>query len=216
MKNYFNRVIKRILKGSYFGSLYDLKENYLKKEGWNLSVKYRKPVDRDGNELPWFTYSSIDFIKERINSEFSIFEFGSGNSTIWFSQKVRKVVSVEHDAKWFSIMKDKILERMNVTYIFGNIDTNEYANSVLNYSNEFDLIIIDGRQRIECCMNSLDALKENGVIVWDNSDRPEYDEGYKYLKSNAFKRLDFWGMGPINAYSWCTSIFYRNNNCLNI
>ena len=48
------------------------------------------------------------------------------------------------------------------------------------------------------------------------TDRVIYQEGYEFLLTNGFKRLDFWGMGPINPYSWCTSIFYRKENCLEI
>lgn len=65
-------------------------------------------------------------------------------------------------------------------------------------------------------MNSIKTLKDDGVIIWDNSDRVNYQEGYDFLLANGFKRLDFWGIGPVNSYSWCTSIFYRKENCLKI
>jgi hypothetical protein len=96
------------------------------------------------------------------------------------------------------------------------LNSGEYQNEILNYNKVFDIIIIDGRERVQCSMNSLNALKENGVIIWDNSDRLKYAKGYNFLLSNGFKRIDFSGLGPINPHAWCTSIFYRVGNCLDI
>ena len=91
-----------------------------------------------------------------------------------------------------------------------------YSNSILAYRETFDIIVVDGRDRVECAKNSLQALKPNGVIIWDNSDRPEYEAGYEFLLNKGFKRIDFSGFGPINSRAWCTSVFYRPGNCLGI
>jgi hypothetical protein len=76
--------------------------------------------------------------------------------------------------------------------------------------------VIDGRDRVNCTKASLGALKPDGSIVFDNSDRSDYESGYSFLQANEFRRLDFWGMGPINSYGWCTSVFYRTQNCFGI
>jgi hypothetical protein len=39
---------------------------------------------------------------------------------------------------------------------------------------------------------------------------------FRDLLKNDFRRLDFTGLGPINASPWCTSIFYRRKNCFDI
>jgi hypothetical protein len=80
----------------------------------------------------------------------------------------------------------------------------------------FDIIVIDGRDRVNCAKNSLGALKEDGVIIWDNSERSKYAEGYAFLKDNGFKRIEFTGIGPVNSFAWSTTVFYRNKNCLAI
>jgi hypothetical protein len=102
-------------------------------------------------------------------------------------------------------------EKPNIKYILKDLNSGENQNEILNYKKTFDIIVIDGREKVQCSINSLSTLKENGVIIWDNSDRTIYSEGYNFLISNGFKRIDFWGIGPINFYSWCTSIFYKNN-----
>lgn len=144
-----------------------------------------------------------------------VFEFGSGNSTLWWGKKVSKVISYEHDLSWYQSFKNRLpsnVEYHHCELAYGE----EYSKAILDYNNAFDIIIIDGRDRVNCAKNSLGALKDHGVIIWDNSDRESYEEGYSFLIQNDFKRLDFEGHGPINSYGWSTSIFYRNNNCLGI
>ena len=40
----------------------------------------------------------------------------------------------------------------------------DYANEITKYNAEFDVIVIDGSDRVRCARNSLAALKPNGVI----------------------------------------------------
>ena len=79
-----------------------------------------------------------------------------------------------------------------------------------------DVIVIDGRDRVNCAKACVAGLTDGGVIIWDNSDRPRYEEGYAFLKAQGFKRLDFAGPGPVNFTPWMTSVFYRANNRLGI
>lgn len=190
--------------------------SYLQTAGWFESVSRNMSCDKDGQALPWYTYAAIDFLEARIRKEMKVFEFGSGNSTLWWNCRVAKVVSCEHDESWFQLMKQKEVE--NTELIFCNsISDGEYSKSALNYSETFDVIIIDGRDRVNCAMNSIQALKPDGVIIWDNSNRQRYQAGYEYLmNSHDFKCLNFSGIGPMNHYGWRTSVFYRSSNCLGI
>ena len=188
---------------------------YLKDRGWIDSVIDSMPVDAKGQPIPWYTYPSIDFIGARVRPGMSVFEFGSGNSTLWWSSRTSRVVSVEHDAGWFGVMKSRLPD--NVSYSQVALDTDgAYAHAAGRQDERFDVIVIDGRDRVHCTKASLGALKTDGVIVFDNSDRTEYEEGYEFLRASGFRRLDFWGMGPINSYGWCTSVFYRSVNCFGI
>ena len=218
--NIFKKIILWLLKLRPFGktiiAIYYLSKWYLQDEGWTKSAIERMPIDREGKEIPWYTYSSIKFIKNRIDGKFKVFEYGSGNSTIWYSRRVKKVVSVEHDKAWFCSVKNKLPKELNINYVFKDLDSKEYERYILNFQKEFDIIILDGRNRVNCCMNCLDALKEDGIVIWDNSDRTKYSDGFDFLTSNGFRRIDFWGMGPIVPFATCTSLFYRSANCFKI
>jgi hypothetical protein len=188
---------------------------YLYKVGWHESVLRCMPVDRDGIAIPWFTYNAIEFLNSRIKKNMIVLEFGSGNSTLWWSRRVSRVVSCEQDKIWF----DRMLPKMprNVEYLHINLISDLYrAKTVPQIRDAFDIIVIDGRERVKCAVNSLHTLRNDGVIIWDNSDRERYREGFEKLLAQGFRRLDFQGFGPINSYEWCTSIFFRSANCLSI
>ena len=55
------------------------------------------------------------------------------------------------------------------------------------------------------------------MLICDNSDRARYKEGMDFLIEMGFKRLDFAGDNPINAFRSCTSRFSTvPHNCLGI
>lgn len=216
MKKKILQIVKQSSRGRYFVSSYVMVKHCLRSLGWDKSVKTGLPVDKYNNELPWFTYSSIEFLKTRINKGITVFEYGSGNSTIWFSKLANKVVSIEHDEHWYKHIAPALTQNTNIEYNFKTLENKEYENTVLHYPNQFEVVVIDGRKRVECGRNAITALTENGVIVWDDSDRTEYAAAYEYFEKLGYKRLDFWGLAPIVAYFKCTSIFYKENNCLGI
>ncbi|MHA7059608.1 hypothetical protein ACWGOQ_0020445 [Aquimarina sp. M1] len=213
-------VIKKLFRRFSFSSslleTYFLFKKYLKPKGWILSRYLYKPVDAKGQPIPWMTYASLHFISQKLeNTSYNVFEYGSGNSTLWFSKRVKHIISVEHDTYYYEALKDKIQSFSNITYIFSD-RKDDYSRKILEFKDEFHIIIIDGRDRITCTKNSLNALRSDGIIIWDNSDREKYKEAYDFLTDVGFKKIDFKGLGPIGHIEWQTSIFYRSNNCFAI
>ena len=140
-----------------------------------------------------------------------VFEYGSGHSTLWWAKHTGSVVSCEHDEKWYQTIKDQLPDHVDyhhVPLVYGG----EYSQYIKNYQEEFDIVVVDGRDRINCAKNAVGALKKDGVLIWDNSDRHEYREGMLYLKQLGFKQIDFFGHGPVSTVQWNTSIFYRREN----
>ena len=52
-------------------------------------------VDRFNRPIPWYTYPAIEYIKQLDFSDKTVFEYGSGNSTLFWAQRCKKLVSVE-------------------------------------------------------------------------------------------------------------------------
>ena len=200
-------ITKRLLNFMFSEYLYD--------EGWFVSYKKKQSVDLEGNPIPWWTYSFNDFIRDRLNNEMEIFEFGSGSSSIYLAKKVKNITSVEHDKSWYELVKSKMPQ--NVILIFKKLEYGgKYSKSILEEDKLFDIVIIDGRDRVNCCINSVKKLKENGVIIFDDAHREKYQEAYKYLIDNGFKRLDFTGVAAGFFFKKSTALFYKDNNCLGV
>jgi hypothetical protein len=80
--------------------------------------------------------------------------------------------------------------------------------------NYFDVVVIDGQARVLSAWLAAKFVKPNGIIVFDNSDREFYSPGFELLANDGYKRIDFYGTGPINMYEWCTSIFFKGTEWL--
>jgi hypothetical protein len=187
---------------------------YLKDTGWINSYRKKQPVDAENNPLPWMTHSFIHFIENRLTKEFSIFEYGSGNSTLYFASRVKFVTSLEHNEEWFQKMKKKIPS--NVALTFNEFPSEEYSSSVMRTKDKYDIIIDDAMDRVNVIYNSIESLTVGGVFILDDSEREDYQEGIELLLKNNFKKLDFWGLAPGVLFNKCTTVFYKNNNCLDI
>ncbi len=183
---------------------------YLIETGWLNSYKKKQPIDKNNIPIPWVTYSFIEFIKPFLTSEKTLFEFGSGNSTLFYASKVKHVFTAEHNREWFEKINNIVPS--NVTIKFFELDGLDYVRSILLFDNKFDIVIIDGRKRNECIKNTVNKITETGIIVLDDSERSDYNEGIDFLAANGFLKIDFWGPSPGYFHNKCTSIFYKNFN----
>lgn len=190
-------------------------KGYLSTIGWFTAFDHHQAVDADNQPIPWVTYSFIDFIKDRLHKEFTIFEYGSGNSTLFYAKRVKRVVSVEHDEAWFQKIVAK--KAANAEMIFTELDTDgAYSQKAKMLGEKFHVIIVDGRDRVHCCKHSIAALAIDGVLILDDSERQVYQEARAFLKSSGFKELSFSGISPGLFYNKTTSVFYKSDNCLEI
>ncbi len=190
-------------------------DGYLFNNGWFESFKLGKPVSADHQAIPWLTYPFIDFISPRLTNEHTLLEFGAGNSTLFFAKKVKATYSVENHEEWYNTIKDS-MPANSTLYFEKDVKGGAYAKSIAKVGSPLDIILVDGRDRVNCSKTSLEYLSEDGVLILDNSDRAEYQEAFDFYKANGFKKLDFWGMAPGFIDRSCTTVFYRTNNCLGI
>lgn len=183
--------------------------------GWPESRRRGVPVDRDLNPLPWYTYPTIRFLEQRVRPAMVVFEYGMGYSTLWWAARVAHLTGCEHDQEWVARLRPSLPR--NVTALHRRVDSPEYVNAAAEADEQIDILVIDGRRRVECAVNGLRHLSNEGCVIWDDSDRTRYTHGFEHLERQGFAgRLDFWGMRPIHIYESCTSIFYRPGNCLGL
>lgn len=188
---------------------------YLNEIGWFESFKALKSIDGNGNPIPWFSYPFIDFLTPRLTKDLVLFEFGSGSSTSFFAERVKQVISIEHNKEWYEIVYKT--KPNNVELILTDSDSvDDYLNYFNNLNDKLDMVIVDGLHRNDCLINAFEKLSENGVVVLDDSERPEYKKGIESVIGRGFKRLEFWGIAPTVLFKKCTTVFYKSNNCLKV
>ncbi len=183
--------------------------------GWLLSRRCGLPVDKDGEPLPWYTYSTISFLIKRLPGDIDVFEYGCGYSTLWWMLRARSVISVEHAGPWVQSIRQRANPRVRLIEVSAD-HTDAYVNTIESTGQLFDVVVVDGECREACLALAPQSLKSDGIIILDNSERPAYRDGISKLCAKGFRQVDFIGMGPINTYEWMTSIFYRNANCVNL
>lgn len=220
-----DKFAKKLLPKTVYQKLYLLrhlqklctrKGSYLVETGYMNSIKNLEPVNKEGDPIPWMNYSFIDFLEPRLNRSMKVFEYGSGYSTLYLSDKVHSIISIEFDKAWFEKMRDSLNEKENCNIVY-RPDPENYKIAIKEYEVKlFDIIIVDGRDRKECVKYIIPHLSDAGIIILDDSWKTKFDEVFEYFQKNGFRELSFTGLKPGGMIVEQTTVFYRNNNVLGI
>jgi len=189
------------------------KEEFKKnKTSWVNSLMSGLSLDEDSKEVPWMTYKAIKHLKDFVNKDQEIFEFGSGASTLFFARNCKNVTSIETNKRWKSIIEEKLkannLTNSKIHLMEDGIDNENYENFLKPQNQKFDIIIIDSIKRHKCSINILNSLKEGGIIILDDSERKNYKKIFDYYEQQGLKRKDFEGISPGQLRIKNTTIFY--------
>lgn len=184
-------------------------------------------IEIGDNIIPWIPLTAKIWLDKTLKPDMTLFEYGSGLSTLYFSSKVKNIVSIEHNRKWYNIF-EKELKKNQITnceyYLkepesFGtlNITKNkaEYISNTKEYrgfhfkeyvetidiypDHYFDIVFIDGRARIDCIKHSINKIKSGGFLILDNSEEKKYKLAQSILKN--YEKLTFFDISPLNPYS---------------
>lgn len=174
--------------------------------GFNKSIEKSLPIDADEQPIPLYTYPAIEYLKSLDFSNKKIFEFGSGHSTLFWLNKGACITSVENSKKWFEQLSQKTQDQQNFQIIFAKKD--DYINSILNSDTRYDVIIIDANEnRFQCTQNAIKKIKDDGIIIIDNSDW--FENSTKLIRDQLdFIQSDFYGFRPSKQNTSVTSIFF--------
>lgn len=173
--------------------------------GNEKSAKFWSSINGNNEPIPWFTYPCIEYISQLDLKDKIVLEWGMGNSTLFFSKRCKTIDSIEHNVEWFNKIREKLSPNS-----FGHLVTeDEYSKFPFTLKKKFDLIIVDGIKRKACLENAVDLVIDNGIIIFDNSDRnPEY---CKLMREKGFLQVDFHGFGPIVNFTTSTTIFFKRD-----
>lgn len=192
-----------------------LYKGYFLEMGWLRSFIEKRPVDRQGQPVPWLTYPMIEFLEERLTQEMDVFEYGGGHSTLYLATRVKSITTVEHNREWFDHLQSKILENCNLIYCeleYGG----DYSRAATNTGELYDVVFVDGRDRVNCATEAALALGDSGVLIFDDFEREKYQDAAIKLKEKGYKQLNFWGFKPGFFDRSNSALFYRDDNVLGL
>jgi len=204
MHNFLKRIIPQILFDKYRNIRIQLScfKILAVEQGQFRTIRTKTCVDAMNNEIPWYTYPAIAYLEQIDTKEKRIFEWGSGNSSIWWARKSKEVVSAEDDKVWFEKNLNNLLGNQQLLLFE---EESNYVSAIAGEDKVYDIIIIDGNYRFKCAQQAISQLSNNGMIILDNSDW--FPKTTKFLRDQGLIQVDFSGFGPINSYAWVTSIF---------
>lgn len=146
----------------------------------------------------------------------SILEYGGGGSTIWANRNGKLGTCVENNSDWISVIQDSVEKSgipENLTLLYANIGlTGSYGMPVLgNYTRglskkgliyvtlpfaageqnkQYDLVLIDGRWRVSCCLYCALMLSRDVTILLDDyEDNRRYEIIPEFFDIKLFGRL---------------------------
>jgi len=143
-------------------------------------------------DQPWIAQGAVRFLEERLDRSCEALEWGSGRSTAWLARRVKHLVSVEHDRRWYELVRASLekaqAQNVDYQYIPLNHPVSEPTHAVYPVQPAYvraaekladrslGLVMIDGHYRQACVLICLSKLKPGGLLVIDNTDRVPLDE----------------------------------------
>lgn len=162
----------------------------------NLHWRY---LDTESNlVMPWYTLPCLQWLKTKPVSEWKVFEYGAGYSTIWWRLNCEVLESIESSKNWADAIGCK-----------HDIDKQNYISSISRtgfWDNVFDCIIVDGDHREECVKYCLPFLKQGAYLIIDNYGSEDYDIS---KTKDLLKDWECTLHNQPNHSTWVTAVFKK-------
>lgn len=114
--------------------------------------------------FPWYTHEFLNDLQHWDISDWKVFEYGGGMSSLWWRKKVKQCITIDTSKEW-SLKNNLIFINEKDRFI-------NYPMQVCEDSGElFDCIIIDGEPtewRDLCTPVAMKCLKKGGTLIIDN------------------------------------------------
>lgn len=163
----------------------------------------------DSKFTPWYNIPLINFLKSHLKQKHNVFEYGGGHSTLFYSEKVNFVCTIETKQEWVDFVnQNKTKDNIDIKL---PSSMRNFANEIENFNiKKFDLIIVDSRDRAMALIKSVDYLNQNGIIVLDNSERDNLQSAILKMEMLGFKKRVFSGLRLDGKIS-IASVFFQSD-----
>ena len=133
------------------------------------------------------------FIEKYLTDNDILLEWGSGNSTLYFSEIVKEIITIEHDIDW-SKKIEKMIELFNINNITQYTipahtpnpipcryeQFKDYVEFPKKEKLIFNKVLIDGRARKYCAKSIWNIISDDCIIFIHDFNRSDYQMILKY------------------------------------
>ena len=140
--------------------------------------------------IPELSANDMKMFYKYLDKATVYFEYGSGGSTYQANLRpnIQKIYTVESDKTWMNKLNSSI-NNTKITYIYNEMGTKprtwgypnkkceksklaNYSENIRNLSVEerskIDLVMIDGRFRVACCLKCFEVINDDCFIAFDD------------------------------------------------
>jgi hypothetical protein len=169
--------------------------------------------------VPWWPYDAASWVSERLPSGARVFEYGGGGSTLWLEDLGAVVTVIEHDELWYRQLEEAVKPGTRLIHRgpspTGRVSSyvapgffDDYAAAINDERNEsLDLVIVDGRARVDCVRNAMPKVRRDGFLLLDDTGRARYEPAVALLAT--WERQIFEGLKPGDLFPAQTSVWRR-------
>jgi len=169
--------------------------------------------------VPWWPYDAISWVAAVLPPGARVFEYGGGGSTLWLADRGAVVIVAEHDGPWHRQLADSLPSSVRLLFrppaAEGTVTSasepgffDDYAVAISGETNgSLDLVIVDGRVRVECVRQAMPKVRPGGLLLMDDTDRARYQPAIDLL--SRWECHVFTGLKPGHRAPAQTSVWRR-------
>ena len=179
-----------------------------------------------GERAPKYTLSCIEYLEALDLRGMSVFEYGAGGSTLWWSQRVRSVTSVDTNQDWVDSLEHETPESVKLMLRSEAAAPWSIAEEAEENGGGFDIVLIDGAfSRYESALATLGSdgredadtadqvarLAQGGFVLLDDADW--YPRTSRLLRERGdLIQVDFHGPKPGDGAAWRSTSLYLHRD----
>lgn len=175
-------------------------------------------------DAPWLAPEAVRFLDAWLKPNYVGFEWGSGRSTVWFSWRVKRLTSVEHDEVWYRRVQQTLRAhpRNNVDLRHIPVDMSEagatapdshagsppaYVTAISEFSDHsLDFVLVDGVSvlRDACALAAIAKIRSGGALILDDIHRylPSDSRSPLALPKDAGPLTSAWNEVAERLHTW--------------
>lgn len=127
---------------------------------------------------PWMDQREIELISFYAAGKATMLEWGSGGSTLQFSALVGRYFSIEHNPEWQENLRAQLPANVDYRLVeaewphqgFQEAEPGQFEQYIVAIAefgeSEFDLVLVDGRARVNCALEAAKFLPRGGLLFF--------------------------------------------------